>query len=62
MYLIAGAFFVLSSLVMGLISDRPAEPAPGLRPPARQLFFSRAFVWQIVFIFLLFLHLSWARS
>lgn len=53
-YLIAGAFFVLSSLVMGLISDRPAEPAPGLRPPARQLFFSRAFVWQIVFIFLLF--------
>lgn len=57
-YLIAGAFFVLSSLVMGLISDRPAEPAPGLRPPARQLFFSRAFVWQIVFIFLLFFALE----
>lgn len=53
-YLIAGAFFILSSLVMGLISDRPAEPAPGPRPLARQLIFSRAFIWQIVFIFLLF--------
>lgn len=57
-YLIAGAFFVLSSLVMGLISDRPAEPAHGLRPPARQLLFSRTFVWQIVFIFLLFFALE----
>lgn len=57
-YLIAGAFFVLSSLVMGLISDRPAEPAHGLRPPAHQLLFSRTFVWQIVFIFLLFFALE----
>ena len=39
---------------MGLISDRPAEPAPGPRPPARQLISSRAFLRQIVFIFLLF--------
>jgi MFS family permease len=53
-YLIAGACFILSSLVMGMISDRPAEPAPGLRPPAHQLIYSRAFVWQVVFIFLLF--------
>jgi MFS family permease len=53
-YLIAGVFFILSSMVMGRISDRPAEPAAGPRPQARALIFSPAFMWQIVFIFLLF--------
>jgi len=53
-YVGAGIAFTFSTLALWPLSDQPVHSSPLVRAAPKQLLSNRRFIWQIVFIFLLF--------
>jgi predicted MFS family arabinose efflux permease len=57
-YFCAGITFLLSTLTLAFLTPQPVTPATSASRTPRQLLGNRSFLWQIVFVFLLYFSLE----